>query len=200
MVQRYFVLDTDLCFGCSGCTAACATANGTPPVWWRIVHKLPPEDGASDLRWLSLACNHCAEPPCVKACPSNALYKREEDGIVLHNDERCLGCRYCSMACPFDAIRLDEESGVISKCHLCSERLEEGREPACVETCFAGALRQIIIGDPKELDYYNLEVPGFKRYPKINPSILFAKVLGDPSRRREKPFPPTISKPNPGGA
>ena len=191
--QRVFILDLRRCFGCHGCTAACANVNMTSAdVFWREVGKLPPHDGASDLTWLSLSCNHCANPPCVDACPSNALVKREEDGIVLHLEERCLGCRYCQMACPYDAIRWDAAKGIVSKCHFCHERLEEGAEPACVETCFAGALRQILIEDPSELDKLSLDVPGFTHHSKMNPSIRF--VTGSEARlpKRAKKFPPPI--------
>lgn len=195
-MQRVFVVDLGKCFGCFGCTAACANANNTPPgTLWRQVHKLPPEGGSSALRWLSLACNHCENPPCVAACPSGALLKRVEDGVVLHLEERCLGCRYCRMACPYDAIRWDSGRGVVSKCHFCHERLAEGREPACVETCFAGALTQRLVKSSEELEELAAEVPGFTSSGKINPSIRF--ITGDEQtpHRRTQPFPPPVGEP-----
>lgn len=176
MAQRVFILDVERCFGCHGCTAACANANGTPAgIMWREVLKLPPHEGSSSTRWLSLSCNHCAEPPCVAACPSGALSKRESDGVVLHEAGSCLGCRYCQMACPYDAIRWDENSGLVSKCDFCHERLDRGLEPACVETCFAGALTQVLLeGGVGAPGRYSIEVPGFRSLAQVKPSILFA--------------------------
>ena len=194
MAQRFFFVDLNKCFGCYGCVAACSNANGTPEgVFWRSLHKLPPESGSSALRWLSLACNHCENPPCVAACPSKALIKREEDGVVLHLEDRCLGCRYCQMACPYDAISWDAKAGMISKCHFCHERLEAGREPACVETCFAGAISQRVVEDDESIEL-SREVPGFSPGSGINPSIRF--VTGEEKQvfRRENSFPPTILK------
>jgi len=124
-MQRVFVVDLGKCFGCFGCAAACTNANNTPPgTLWRQVHKLPPEEGSSALRWLSLACNHCENPPCVAACPSGALLKRVEDGVVLHLEERCLGCRYCQMACPYDAF-----GGALSGLPLLPDGLPLRRDP-----------------------------------------------------------------------
>jgi Fe-S-cluster-containing dehydrogenase component len=194
--QRVFIVDLERCFGCLGCVAACANANATPPgILWRVLHKLPPEQGSSSTRWLSLACNHCENPPCVAGCPSGALYKREEDGVVLWREEKCLGCRYCQMACPFDAIRWEEGNGLVSKCHFCHERLEEGREPACVETCFAGALSQRVIEIPGDgIQGTAREAPGFVHEPRVGPAVRFVTGGQHPSYRREAPFPPAVKK------
>jgi len=181
MSQRFFVLDTSRCFGCHGCVAACATANGTPAgLLWRTLLKLPPDDNAANTVYLSVACNHCRNAPCVRACPSRALEKRSTDGIVIHRAERCLGCRYCQMACPYDAIRWDAARGVVSKCHLCYDRLDRGLEPACVETCFAGALTQVLSMDEdgsgdSVLRQCSREAPGLIDHPGVGPSIRFAQ-------------------------
>ena len=191
MIQRFFIFDAEACFGCLGCVAACANANGTPPgLFWRTVHKLPPEGGDSRTRWLSLACNHCENPPCVQGCPSGALRKRTEDGVVLFNADLCIGCRYCQMTCPFGAIRWDLNAGRVSKCHFCHERLAEGREPACVETCFAGALSQRAVESEDELDALDAELPGFQSGTSASPSIRFVREGERTAVPREKPFPP----------
>lgn len=100
-------------------------------------------------------CNHCDNPPCVRVCPTGATWKRESDGIVMMDQHRCIGCRYCIAACPYgsrsfnwrdprDFIEKDEEGGfvsdfptrtrgVVEKCNFCAERLREGLRPACVE-------------------------------------------------------------------
>ncbi|HLP49123.1 MAG TPA: 4Fe-4S dicluster domain-containing protein, partial [Candidatus Kapabacteria bacterium] len=116
---------------------------------------------------------HCENPPCVKGCPANALEKRMSDGIVIHYPDKCLGCRYCQMACPYDAIKWEEDARVVSKCHFCHERLAEGREPACIETCFAGALKQkLVIFDDLPVEYKK-ESPGFKYIENIGPAVRF---------------------------
>ena len=191
MTQRYFIFDAEACFGCLGCIAACANANGTPAeLFWREVHKLPPEDRDSRTRWLSLACNHCENPPCVQGCPSGALHKRAEDGVVLLEAELCIGCRYCQMTCPFGAIRWDLSAGRVSKCHFCHERLDEGREPACVETCFAGALSQVVVESGDELEGFDSDLHGFKSDSAAGPSIRFVRAGERTAAPRRKPFPP----------
>ncbi len=174
MKRRVFLFDVTRCFGCYGCVAACAGVNRTAPhVFWRAVHKLPPEEGNHDTIYLSLSCNHCADAPCVKACPSGTLVQRTEDGVVIHHQDRCIGCRYCQMACPYDALHWEEERGVVSKCNFCHERLDTGEDPACVATCFSGALTHRVIETPGELKDYQREVPGFTHHSHAMPSIRF---------------------------
>ncbi|RUM86886.1 MAG: 4Fe-4S ferredoxin [Thermodesulfatator sp.] len=107
-----------------------------------------------------LLCNHCEHPPCVRLCPTQATFKRE-DGIVMMDYHRCIGCRFCMAACPFGARSFNwidprpyiedpnpefptRMKGVVEKCLFCYERLEKGQKPACVEACKCGAL---IFGD-----------------------------------------------------
>lgn len=162
--MRYaMVIDLTKCDGCNACTAACKAANGTPPgVFWGKV--LQYESGAypqARLRFLPMLCMHCQVAPCLEACPTGATY-RAEGGLVLVNDERCLGCRYCIMACPYEARSYNSASplgyyagyeatafeagnydrhpkSAIEKCTFCAPRLSEGKLPACVETCPSGA-------------------------------------------------------------
>ena len=88
-------------------------------------------------------CNHCDNPPCVKVCPVQATFQRE-DGIVMVDNERCVACAYCVQACPYDARFINEETLTADKCTFCAHRLEKGLLPACVETCVGGAR---VIGD-----------------------------------------------------
>ncbi len=92
-----------------------------------------------------MSCMHCEQADCVTVCPTGASYKRAEDGIVLVDPEKCMGCNYCAWACPYGARELDEEAGVMRKCTLCVDRIydeqlpEAERQPACVLACPAHA-------------------------------------------------------------
>lgn len=88
-------------------------------------------------------CNHCANPPCVRICPTTAMYQRA-DGIVEFDSRNCIGCKSCIQACPYDAIYIDPGSGTAAKCHYCAHRIEVGLEPACVVVC---PVHAIIAGD-----------------------------------------------------
>ncbi len=174
MKRLIFIFDNTKCFGCMGCIAACSRANGTSPDSpWRNLHKLPPEDGMHDTLYLSLACNHCVDAPCVRACPTGAMIRQDSDGAVIHHADRCVGCRYCQMACPYDSIRWDEANKVVAKCHFCNDRVAAGKDPACVTTCFAGALTYRIIENEDETSDLEKKVPGFTHHSEARPSIRF---------------------------
>lgn len=160
MTRYAMVIDLNTCVGCNACMAACAMENQTP-VWkgaWRTyVHEK--EIGVAEQvrrRFFPRLCNHCDNPPCLTVCPTGATYQRD-DGIVLIDPGRCMGCRACAMACPYDAryevtyddIRVGKEfygelqrtSPSMDKCSFCAHRVDKGQKPACVETC-VGSARQ----------------------------------------------------------
>jgi Fe-S-cluster-containing dehydrogenase component len=101
------------------------------------------------------SCLHCEKPDCVTVCPTGASYKRAEDGIVLVNEDICIGCKLCSWACPYGAREFDEDVGVMKKCTLCIDRIyndnlpEIDRVPACVATCPTSARHFGDLGDPQ---------------------------------------------------
>lgn len=139
--QPGFLLDLARCVGCGACVLACRLENQLPAgvAWRRIVSVNLPRHGGGPTWHLSLACHHCAHPPCRDACPTGALEKGP-DGVVRLHAERCMGCRYCEMACPFGAPAFDAATGIMTKCHLCHPRLDRGLAPACVAACPTGAL------------------------------------------------------------
>ena len=127
--------------------------------------------------WLAVACHHCTEPVCVKACPTQAITKRPEDGIVVVNREACLGldkCDKCLKACPYDAPQFrDEPNARMQKCDLCLDRFPEGKLPICVEGCPMRALDAGPMDELKAKYGGEQEAEGFKRNVKIGPNIIF---------------------------
>jgi DMSO reductase iron-sulfur subunit len=141
-LELAFVVDVSRCVHCYACEVACKVENNLPEgVKWREVIKIQSEAAESyNQKSVSMACMHCANAPCIKACPVNAITKRP-DGIVLINDKTCIGCKYCLWACPFGAPQLDVERKVMTKCTMCVHRVDKGGTPACVETCHTHAIK-----------------------------------------------------------
>jgi len=159
--------------GCTACTDACHLVHNVPDIagspegnpnheikWiWQegFAHAFPSKEHhhvQKSIRELPIPvlCNHCDNPPCVRVCPTQATWKRKNDGIVMMDMHRCIGCRFCMAACPFgsrsfnyrDPRSFIEEvykgyptrtKGVVEKCTFCAERLAVGKMPACVEAC-----------------------------------------------------------------
>lgn len=142
MSRLAFVFDPDRCTACQACRMACDFANGESRElnWRRVVTLNPRRHPDLPVRHLSLACNHCDDPACLRACPAAAYHRDPESGAVLVDESRCMGCRYCAWVCPYAAPAFDEARGVMNKCTFCQSRLAAGDEPACVEVCPTGAL------------------------------------------------------------
>lgn len=151
--KRYGMLvDLRKCIGCQACTVSCSLENQAPIGQFRTTVlqyevNLPDEQQAAMLS-LPRLCNHCDTPPCVPVCPVQATFQRE-DGIVLVDSDRCVGCGYCVQACPYDARFINHETQTADKCTFCEHRLEVGLLPACVESCVGGAR---VIGDLNDPD------------------------------------------------
>lgn len=156
------LVDLDICVGCHACAVNCKEWNtggavaplsdrdayGAKPLgaWLNRVHSFEAGEGESGRTvHFPKNCFHCENAPCVTVCPTGASYKRVEDGIVLVDEDLCIGCGLCAWACPYGARELDPLDGVMKKCTLCIDRIynedleEIDRVPACVITCPAGA-------------------------------------------------------------
>ncbi len=173
------VIDLDACVGCQACVTNCKEWNtgghmapltdvkpyeaGADGVWFNRVHtyeyfadeRANAGNGcASRTVHFPRSCLHCEEPACVTVCPTGASYKRSSDGIVLVDEDKCIGCKLCSWACPYGAREFDTEVGVMKKCTLCVDRIynqnldEADRVPACVAACPTGARHFGDLGDP----------------------------------------------------
>jgi Fe-S-cluster-containing dehydrogenase component len=165
------VIDLDSCVGCQACVTNCKEWNtgghmapltdllpydaGADGVWFNRVHTYEHScDGTSRTVHFPRSCLHCDEPACVTVCPTGASYKRTSDGIVLVDEDKCIGCKLCSWACPYGAREFDVEVGVMKKCTLCVDRIynrnldEADRVPACVAACPTSARHFGDLGDP----------------------------------------------------
>lgn len=162
--------DATLCIGCKVCEVGCKKANNLPvdPSELNVYHGVPnawdsspdlspnsylkiklyrngkgtaPNQGTDGFSFIRSACMHCAEPDCQSVCPTSALLKDPDTGIVTWDEEACCGCRYCQMACPFlvPKFEYDKPFPRLQKCFLCNHRLQQGEIPGCCEACPTGA-------------------------------------------------------------
>jgi len=165
------VIDLDTCVGCHACAVNCkewntggdlAPLSDTDPygadvsgTWLNRIHSFEVSDG-DDARLVHFpkSCLHCDDAPCVTVCPTGASLKRTEDGIVLVDEDRCMGCGLCAWACPYGAREMEPVAGVMKKCTLCVDRIysedlpEEDRIPTCVRTCPSSARHFGDFADP----------------------------------------------------
>ncbi len=142
MTKWTIAVDPELCFDCKACEVACKQENDLPvgPRWIHVLTVGPRMVGDKlKVDFVPKLCLHCADPPCAKACPVDAIQRRE-DGIVLIDEKLCFGCMNCLPACPFAVISFNPDTQRASKCNLCLSRIERGLQPACVKHCEAGAI------------------------------------------------------------
>jgi DMSO reductase family type II enzyme iron-sulfur subunit len=142
--------------------------------------------------YLPRLCNHCEKPACLDACPRKAIYKREEDGIVLVNQDRCHGYRFCVEACPYKKVYFDYERQVAAKCIFCMPRVEQGTAPACARQC-PGRLRFVGYRDDKDgpiyklVEKYKVAIPLHPEY-NLGPNVFYVPPMS-PSKLDEKGRP-----------
>lgn len=188
-MQLAFYFDQTRCTGCYTCVVACKDWHDVPagPASWRRVTTI--EKGKYPelfVAFLSISCLHCAEPACVAACPTDAISKRNKDGIVIVDQEACLGkdsCGFCLSACPYGAPQFGpEDDAKMQMCNLCLDRWQEGKKPVCVAGCPTRALDAGPI-EEMESKYGKIrEAAGFVYDQKLQPSIIFKPKIEVPVR------------------
>ena len=200
MARYGMLIDLSLCVGCNACTIACKVSNVTPKgVFFTHVDKV--ETGKfpnTQSIFFPRACMQCADAPCVTVCPTNATYKRS-DGIVMVDQDKCIGCRYCVAACPYGArtylkqiqsyFESDEgtsqfeqdgyaqyQVGTVAKCEFCAKRVDQSYLPACVQTCPAVARHFGDLDDPNsEISQLIKSSNAVQLLPELgtNPSVYY---------------------------
>ena len=131
-----FAIDLRKCIGCHACTIACKAEHDIPVGVNRCWVKTVEKGTFPDTRrfFLPVLCNQCDDAPCMKICPTNALFKRPDGIVDLHSDS-CIGCRACMVACPYDQLFIDPNTHTAEKCNFCANRVENNLLPACVSVC-----------------------------------------------------------------
>ncbi|GGI84127.1 hypothetical protein GCM10007978_22280 [Shewanella hanedai] len=181
--QHGFFFTADNCIGCHACESACSEKNDNPAhLAFRSVGYVEGGSYPDYKRMnISMACNHCDDPVCLKGCPTRAYTKHAEYGAVLQDPDTCFGCGYCTWVCPYNAPQLDPVKGQVSKCNMCVDRLEVGLKPACVSACVGNALDfGVIENTPENRQQCKTSIPGFPSPEITQPNIRFQQTKSLP--------------------
>lgn len=173
--QLAFYFEQKHCTGCNTCQIACKDKNNLEAgKQFRKVYEITggnySKKGKAIIQdiyafWMSVSCNHCIDPICVKECQTGALKKRLEDGIVVVDKSKCVGCRSCVRSCPYEAIQYDSNTKKVSKCDFCLDLIENGKDPACVSAC---PMRVLKYGELEELQEKYGDVSETEGLPSSN--------------------------------
>lgn len=177
-----FYVDLNRCIGCRTCQVACKDRHDLMNPGPKTRRVASYETGAypnPSMFHVTLSCNHCEDPACVKHCPTAAMHK-SDDGTVVHDDTKCIQCRYCMMVCPYGAPQWDEDASMIVKCDSCKDLRAAGKNPVCVDSCLT---RAIEFGDLDELcakhgDDLVSDIVAVPSSEMTRPNILFRKTEG----------------------
>ena len=181
--QHAFHFTADNCIGCHACEAACSEKNDLPAhLSFRSVGYVEGGTYPDYARInISMACNHCDDPVCLKGCPTRAYTKHAEYGAVIQDPDICFGCGYCTWVCPYNAPQLDPMAGQVEKCNMCVDRLEVGLKPACVSACVGNALEFGVVEDtPAQRAQIETRIPGFPDPSITHPNIRFEQERKTP--------------------
>lgn len=177
--QHAFHFTADNCIGCHACETACSEKNDMPAhLSFRSVGYVEGGSYPNYTRMnISMACNHCDDPVCLKGCPTRAYTKHPEYGAVIQDPDICFGCGYCTWVCPYNAPQLDPIKGQVEKCNMCVDRLEVGLKPACVSACLGNALDfGVVENTPENRQQCSTEIPGFPDPSISKPNIRFQQT------------------------
>lgn len=159
------VLREHLCIDCERCKEGCVETNKVPDYGHRttiLERRRPLGEGDSETIFMPVLCNQCNRPPCVRVCPTTATYKEEKTGIIVMNDDMCIGCKTCMAACPYNARYFHEERRAVDKCDFCWDTRLSKKEvtPACVEACPADVRVFGNLADASSRVFELLHTPG----------------------------------------
>ena len=181
--QHGFHFTADNCIGCHACESACSEKNDLPAhLAFRSVGYVEGGTFPDHTRMnISMACNHCDDPVCLKGCPTRAYTKHPEYGAVIQDPDICFGCGYCTWVCPYNAPQLDPVAGQVEKCNMCVDRLEQNLKPACVSACVGNALDFGVIENmPEQREQIDNRIPGFPDPEITQPNIRFQQIKNMP--------------------
>ncbi len=142
MKQLAFSFDVSRCSGCFACIVACQDQNdyvGDDVAFRHVIKQELENQSSITISFLSISCFHCGDAPCLMVCPTGAIFRRDQGGIVDVHRDLCVGCHSCQLACPFGAPKFADD-GKMAKCDFCSARMKYGHKPACVRVCPTRAL------------------------------------------------------------
>ena len=179
--QTGFHHDARRCTGCRTCIMACRSYHRLEPgQQWREVYAYPEQPDFPGRHFLSVACNHCEQPECLRVCP-NGAYEKRADGLVIQDPALCTGCRLCTVACPHGAPRYSARQRKTGKCDFCNDRVGNGQAPVCVDACPTGALHMINLQTFADAGAL-ATVPGFPGSALTRPAVRY--TVPDPLQRR----------------
>lgn len=149
-MEKVIDIDLDKCLGCHTCQIGCAIEHSKSQDLFGAIQENPLPKyrmsveslEGSNIPW---QCRHCDDAPCETVCPTNAIGKKHDEAPIVINNNKCIGCKMCVQVCPFGVLKRNKADKMVIKCDFCIERLEDGKEPACVKGCPTNALKLITL-------------------------------------------------------